>query len=415
MFGGGNVDDCLIMIADMRSFFASVEQQLNPSLKNKPVIVCGDPERRAAIVLAASPEAKSFGIKTAMPLWEAKALCPEVVIAQPHMQKYIDYSLKITEIAYKYTPLYENYSIDEIFLDLKGTQYLYGSPRQIAFTFQQEVRQKTGIATCIGISYNKFMAKMALDVEAKKNANGIAYWSREEGLEKLHSLPIQAMFMVGSRMARNFRNMGISTIGQLAHFPKEMLKKRWGIMGEVYHELSWGIDHSPVDNETFQNDVKGIGNGATLPRDYCLIEEIADVLFEITEDVCRRVRSKGLCGKTVSLSVRSHDLTSGFHRSKSMEDYSNITEEVFKEVRLLFEKHWDHRPIRAVAINLSGLIEDSFLQLTCFDNRLQKRKLGYVIDSIRDKFGNAALLRAISIKEQGIGLDRAHKIGGHKA
>lgn len=206
------------------------------------------------------------------------------------MQTYIDFALEIADIARSFTDLVEVYSIDEIFIETTGTERLWGDAWNVARKFQQKVYEQTGVRCSIGIGPNKLVAKVCMDVAAKKSPEGIAEWTPDDIVSKMHPLPVRDLFGVGKRMERNFQRMGIKTIGDLAHYPVRHLKKRWGIMGEVYHLSAWGIDYSPtVPNSFHHEDMKGVGHHITLHRDYSDQREIEIVLLELTEEVCRRL------------------------------------------------------------------------------------------------------------------------------
>ncbi|HET7522066.1 MAG TPA: DNA polymerase IV, partial [Bacillales bacterium] len=213
-----------IFLVDMRSFYASVEQADHPELKNKPVIVSGDPERRSGVVLAASPEAKKFGVQNAWRLWEAQQKCPQAVVVRPRMKRYLDVSLQITEILETFTDLVEVFSVDEQFMDLTPVLKYWGeSPWILAHRVQKAIMEDTGVFARVGIARNKVMAKVACDQFAKKSESGIFQLSH---VEQMWPLPIGAMFGVGGRMENHLLRMGIRTIGQLANFPVHLLKKR---------------------------------------------------------------------------------------------------------------------------------------------------------------------------------------------
>lgn len=401
-----------ILMADMRSFYASVEIALNPKLRGLPVAVCGDPTRRSGICLAASPEAKRRGVKTAMACWQVLEACPEAVIVRPQMQTYIDFALRIRDIAYSFTPLVEVFSIDEMWLDVSGCKALFGSPWEIARKLRQRIKREVGVECCIAISHNKFMSKMCLDHEAKKAPQQIAAWHPADVKRKMWPMPIEKMYMVASRMTRNFQRLGIYTIGDLAHYPVERLERHFGIMGRVYHELANGIDDSPVCPGTFQEEMKGISHGMTLPQDYRDRRSIAVVIRELGDEVCRRARTQGKAGRTVSLSVRHFDLNSGFHRSRSIAHPSNLSEDVCETAFALFDEHWNGQPVRAVSIGLSNLAPDR-LQLELFQDKVKQRALAHTVDQLKNRFGGAAVIRAASLTDAGMVYDRTAKIGGH--
>ncbi len=406
--------DNTILLADMNSFYASVEQADNPALRGKPVIVCGDPAKRHGIILAASREAKKYGIKTAMVCWQALHVCPDAAVVAPRKSRYVDVSMQVVEIAKQYSPLDEPFSIDELFIDTKGTEKLFGSSIDVARMFRKHVMDNLGVLCSIGIAPNKLLAKVCCDVEAKKAQDGIAIWGLEDVQKKLWPLPVKDLFGIGSRMEKRFKNMGITTIGTLAQYPPKALKKKFGILGEVYHLSANGIDNSPVLPSS-HDDMKGIGHSITLPRDYYVKSEIHNVLREIVEEVCSRARRKGKVGKTVSVYVKGIDLITSVQRSKSLDIYSNLSSEVYNATEYLYEKHWGNEPVRSLTVTLSNLMEDDVMQLDIFCDRMKDRSLAYTIDNIRYRYGKTAIFKASSLADGGLYKERSDLIGGHKA
>lgn len=407
----------VIFLADMESFFASVEVAKEPVLRGRPVVVAGDPEKRHGIILAATPVAKSCGVKTAMALWEARQHCPELIVVRPHMSHYIEASVKITEIFESFTDLVEPFSIDEQFLDVTDTLHLFGGdPIAMARRIQEEVWEKTGVRARIGIGPNKMLAKICCDQMAKKSKSGIHRWTEENFRREMWPLPIESLFGVGGRMRRHLRNMGIRTIGQLAQVPVDRLRKRWGVNGEILWRSANGIDPSPVVPKSL-NGRKGVGHSMTLPRDYREQREIEVVLLELTEEVCRRLRRLKLRGRTISVSVRGADFDypTGFHRSHTLPEATNVTMEVYRAVLHLFRQYWDQEPVRSVGMGITNLEEDQEYQLNLFRDRIKERNLGYCMDAIREKYGSTSLLRAVSLMPFGQTFERATKIGGHEA
>lgn len=405
----------VIMLADCQSFFASVEKAAHPEYAERPLVVAGDPERRSGIILAACPIAKRYGVKTAETLREALNKCPELVIIRPRMQEYIRVSLQITRILQNYTDLVEPYSIDEQFLNVTGSLHLFGDPLTIARSIQREVMEQTGVYTRIGISYCKVVAKMACDNFAKKNETGIFWIPRQEDLEQtLWPLPVHNMFMIGSRMTSHLHQMGIRTIGQLAKTPLQKLRKRWGVNGEVIWGIANGIDSSPVSPHAHREQ-KGIGHQMTLPRDYGSPQEIMVSILELAELVCQRCRQKGYMGWVVSVGCQGADFQrpTGFFRQMKLDEPTNLTDEVYRTAVKLFEKHWDGLPIRRISVTLSELVPDKEYQLRLFDNLERKIHLEKTLDQIKQRYGNASIMRAASLKAAGLAKDRAKKIGGH--
>jgi DNA polymerase-4 len=414
----------VIMLADCQSFYASVEKADHPEYRDLPLVVAGDPERRSGIILAACPLAKSFGVTTAERLGDSLAKCPNLVIIKPRMQLYIDISMRITSIYQSYTDLVEPYSIDEQFLDVTGSLHLYGSPEELAHHIQTRIQAELGIYTRFGIAENKMLAKMACDNYAKKNDSGIYILRKDRLEETLWTLPVAKMFMVGSRMTRHFTAMGLETIGKVAATPLEklklMMRRKFGknsdINAELYSRIANGIDDSPVTPGTHEIAPKVIGHMMTLPRDYQRLEEIKVVLLELTELVCQRCRGKGYMGHVVSVGLMgaNYDQPTGFSRQMKMDDPSNVTNTVYHAAIQLLLRHWDGYPVRKVGVSLSQFSEDGEYQLSLFDTKREKTMaLEKATDALKQKYGDAIILRAASITAAGQAQHRSEKIGGH--
>jgi DNA polymerase IV len=404
----------VIFLADMESFYASVEAARNPSLRGKPVAVCGDPALRHGIILAASREAKAFGIKTGQPAWEARRMCPWVIFVHPHMQTYIDYSMRITEIFERFSDRVLPYSIDEQFLDLSGSENIFGSPRETAAAMTETVWKETGIRCRIGMGENLLQAKMACDCFAKKSADSFYELNSKNYKDQIWPLPIGSLFGVGHRMERSFHKIGVRAIGHLAGLPRGALRRRWGINGEILWLNAQGIDYSTIGSNTVPEQ-KGIGHTATLPRDYRKQKEIELVLFEMAEEVCFRVRQHGKIGSTVHLYCKGADFDypTGFSRQKKLPEPTASATGIYPAVIQLFRKHWDRKPLRAVGISLTGLTGYRQLQLNLSGRCKQEEALIMTTDLIRERFGKASLFRAASLAPGAQFLQRAGKIGGH--
>ncbi|WP_054028085.1 DNA polymerase IV [Bacillus sp. FJAT-28004] len=414
----------VIMLADCQSFYASVEKAERPEYRDLPVVVAGDPERRSGIILAACPIAKSFGVTTAERIGDSLAKCPNLIIIKPRMQLYIDTSMMITNIYQSYTDLVEPYSIDEQFLDVTGSLHLYGSPDELAHHIQTRIQAELGVYTRFGIAENKILAKTACDNYAKKNNSGIYTLSKDNLQDTLWTLPVSKMFMVGSRMTRHFQSMGLETIGQLAATPldklKLMMRRKFGKNSDINAELYWnianGIDKSPVTPGTHQVAPKAVGHMMTLPRDYGKLEEIKVVLLELTELVCQRCRGKGYMGHVVSVGLMGadYDRPTGFSRQMKMDDPTNVTNQVYRAAVELMQRHWDGYPVRKVGVSLSQFSQDDEYQLSLFDPHREKTMaLERATDALKRKYGDATILRAVSITDAGQAQHRSEKIGGH--
>ncbi|MFT9427832.1 MAG: DNA polymerase IV [Sporolactobacillus sp.] len=406
--------DHVIFLVDMQTFYASVEKADHPEYRDKPLIVAGDPKQRSGIVLAACPIAKQkYGVKTAEGLWEARKKCLQAVIVRPRMQHYLDVSIRITSILESFTDLVEPYSVDEQFLDVTGSQHLFGAPYEIARKIQLRIWRDVGIYARIGIAKNKVLAKMACDNFAKRNRSGIFELTQENIERYLWPLPIGKMFSVGNRMKENLENMGIRTIGILANYPVHLLRNRWGINGDLLWLTAHGIDYSPVTPGTFREQ-KAIGHHMTLPYDYKDEKSIRIVLLELSEEVAYRARTKGYQGNVVSAGITGeYDRHTGFYRQIKLNSATDYGMDIFQAACKLLAEHWDREPVRGVSVTLSDLQSTSPYQLDLFGKVEEKKQLSAAIDAIYAKYGKTALFHSSSLLPGGQWKSRAEKIGGH--
>ncbi|SFD52057.1 DNA polymerase V [Lentibacillus persicus] len=406
-----------VLCIDMRSFYASVEavkRGLDPMTVQLAVV--GDVNRPGSIVLAASPALKKkHGISNVSRFFELPA-DPDIVIAPAHMADYLEVSTEITKLINQYVPkeAIHQYSVDEVWVTVNGLERLFGNRRQVAEAIRQDIQENFGITCAIGIGDNKFLAKVVMDLHAKKY--GIAECTYEGVAEKLWPFQVQEIWGIGRRMERNLNRMGIVTLGQLAKFPMKSLTKRFGIIGEQLYWHSWGIDLSPVYGNFTKTEQKGFGHGISLLRDYSG-DEVAICILDLCEEACRRARRAGKAGKTIHLGISyAKESGGGFSRSRSVTLPTNITMDVYDVCMQLFHEFYDGiSNIRHVYVTLGNLFENGETQLDLFNNRPQKKDIGYVMDAIRDKYGSTAILRASSYTDAGITIERSSKIGGHQA
>jgi DNA polymerase-4 len=393
----------IIMLADMNSFFASCHQAVHPELKDKEVIVAGDPKKRTGIVLAASYPAKALGIKTGMPLWEAKQLCPHGYYFKPEYRLYVDFSTRVLKIMRDITDLVEPFSIDEAFADLSGVLHLWGEPRDIAVILKQRIQTEVGVLCSVGIGPNKLIAKMAAGVQ---KPNGLTILENIDDFKRVFwPRPVRDLFGIGPRYERHLRYFNIHTIGDLAQFPREILKKRWGKNGEMLWLCANGIDYSPVVPTTLDVS-KSIGQQRTLPRDLRGFDNIKMVMLELSEMVARRVRRGGYVGRTVTLTLRDTQMRF-FSSCHSMVDYTDLGDEIFRTACAILYKHWDESwPVRLVGITLGNLIKRERFQYDMFGERERQTRLARACDRIKDRFGEKAIMRGVSLTE--VSINNAH-------
>ncbi len=411
-----------IMCVDMKSFYAScsaVMLGLDPMTCYLAVV--GNTERPGSVVLAASPALKKdFKIKTGKRLFEIPK-DPKIHIVNPSMSTFIKISTEITKIFYRYVPpsAIHVYSVDESFLDVRGVEKIWGNPEIVALQIQQDIEKDLGLPSTVGIGPNMLLAKLCLDLEAKKTKSGIAKWSYDDVQKKLWPIsPLSEMWGIGPRMERNLNRMGIFSVGSLANYPLELLEKKFGVMGVQLHHHAWGIDLSEIGGKPIRQGQVSFGKSQILLRDYPDATEVKRVILEICEEVARQARRHKKVGRTVSLGIgySKDEFGGGFHRSKTMGDPTNITMDIYKICIQLFDKFYTNKTVRQISVTLSNIEDDINIQLDLFRPDAEKqRRLAYIIDGIRAKYGSKSLLRGVSYTNAGTALHRAGLVGGHKS
>lgn len=408
-----------VLCIDMRSFYASVEAVKRGLDPTKALLaVVGDLSRPGSIVLATSPALKKKHRLQNVSRFYELPNDPEIHLVQANMADYVHTSLKIVQLLNDFAPkeAIHPYSIDEMWITVNGLEKIFGKRTEIAVQIKETINQELGLPVAIGIGDNKFLAKVVLDLYAKKAPDGIAECTYEEVQEKLWPFPVEKIWGIGKRMKRNLHRLGITTLGQLARFPLEQLKKHFGIMGEQLYWHAWGIDLSPVYGTFSKPPQKSFGHGISLLRDYTK-EEISVCILDLCEEVCQRARQAKKVGKTIHLGIGySQETGGGFSRSTTIPLPTNITLEMHAVCMQLFWKYYDgHSKIRRVYVTLTNLSDDTTTQLAFFTKRNKRKELDYTMDFIRERFGATAILRAASYTQAGIILERSKKIGGHWA
>ena len=408
-----------VLCIDMRSFYASVEAvKLGLDPMKTMLAVVGDLSRPGSIVLAASPALKKkHGISNVSRYFELPK-DPEIHIVQANMADYLYISVQITKLLHKFAPkeAIHQYSVDEVWVTVDGLEKLFGNRWEIAVKIKNAIYEEFGIPSAIGIGDNKFLAKVVLDLHAKKAKSGIAECRYEDVPEKLWPTPVEKVWGIGSRMKRNLYRLGITTLGELANYPLEVLKKHFGVMGEQLYWHAWGVDLSPVLGDFTKTTQKSFGHGISLLRDYTK-EEALICILDLCEEACRRARQAKKVGRTIHLGVGySSETGGGFSRSTSIYTPTNITMEMYEVCEQLFHRFYDgYSKIRRIYVTLTNLSDDDETQLDLFHERTKRKDIGYVMDKIRERFGSDAILRATSYTDAGILLERSKKIGGHWA
>ena len=407
-----------IICIDMLSFYAScIALVENLNIQTEPIAVIANFEQKGSVVLAASPAMKRrFRVKTGTRLFEIPQH-PDIRLFEPKMEFFIQMSMEITRVLNDFVPkeALHVYSVDETFVDLTGTEKLWGPPEQTAKYIQKRIYEQFQIPSAVGMGPNMLMAKLALDLEAKKT--GFAKWTYDDVPKKLWPIrPLSEMWGIGRKTEKTLQSLGIFSVYDLAHADLSMLERKFGVMGNQLFYHAWGIDHSKIGAPILQGQIS-YGKGQVLMRDYRSKEEILSVILEMCEDVARRAREAKKVGKTVSLGVSySKDAYGGsFHRAHTIETPTNDTLKIYNVCKMLLQQHYDERPARSIQITLSNIEEEYSMQLDLFDERqVKNRQLGEAMDRIRSKYGATSLLRAVSYTSAGTALSRKGLLGGHK-
>ncbi|MFD2172442.1 DNA polymerase IV [Tumebacillus lipolyticus] len=409
-------------LIDMQSFYASCEVAARPeyacwrteedSMSDPPLVVAGDPERRSGIVLAATPTAKAKGVANAMTLGEALGMADNLIVVKPRMELYIETSVRIQQVVQTMFPLYEQFSVDEAFFSFPSPSHLFPDPVEAAQELKGTIWDLFRIRCRIGLAPNKWLAKMTNKL-AKKDPSGVVWWTEEDIETKLHPLSVFEMWGLKKRAQVLHDFFGARTIGDVAQIPLYDLQHKFGVWGIVIHRWSHGEDHSLINPDSYDAPHKGISHRTTLPRDFYKRDEVAVVIRELLDEVCRRTRVQGQKGRRVGLSLTYANLKGGFSKARTLTTMSDQSKELYPHLMALLDRWWDKSGVRAVSVSLDQLEASSTLQLDLFEDRTKLRELTRTVDEIKSRFGETSIMRAASLKQAGQLLARSKKIGGH--
>lgn len=388
----------IILHIDMNSFYASVEQKLNPELKGKPVAVAGNPKERRGIIITCSYEARSFGVKTTMNVGEAKRLCKDLIILAPNFERYREASFSFFSLLRTYSPILEPVSIDEGYLDI--TDYLTGRhPLEVVEEIQRRIFDELGLPCSIGVAPNKFLAKTASDM---KKPMGITVLRKRDIEKVLWPRDVIDMHGVGQKTAEKLRSYSIKTIGDLAKAHVTDMKMWFGVNGERMVNKANGIDDRAVDPES-AFDTKSVGNSTTLPRDETEYYVLKDTFAMLSSKVANRLEAKSLVGTTVSIMVRDHNWRT-ITRAKSLQNGVSKQEDISKIAWELFLQYWDETPLRLVGVTVSNLTDQRAsteqLNLFNFQQYAKEEPILDVLHKLERQFGEGVVQRGVRVKKQ---------------
>lgn len=384
-------------------------------LREIPSVVAGDKASRHSIILAKSGPAKKYGIQTGEPLFLALEKHPDLVVVPPDYELYVEASRHFVNMLRQFSPVVEQYSIDEAWVDMTGTERLWGAPRLAAEQMRQRILDELGFTVNIGISSNKLLAKMAGDFE---KPNKVHTLFPEEIPDKFWPLPVRDLFLVGSATERKLKMMGIRTIGDLAHADCALLRKRLGKHGETIWHFANGRNADAVTPEPAEN--KGYGNSTTTAQDVVNAEQAHQVLLSLCETVASRMRRDGKCGSCLCVHLRTNEFRCFSHQSV-LNGSTNITAELFEAACRVFDEAWDGiTPLRQLGVQITRLSNEPYQQFDFFSGLTpeqyeKKLKLDETVDALRDKFGEDVIRRAKFAQNPGEhmagGLSKARRTG----
>ena len=384
-------------------------------LRDVPSVVAGDKESRHSIILAKSTPAKKYGIQTGEPLFQALEKCPELRIVPPDYPLYVEASRHFVAMLRQFSPCVEQYSIDEAWVDMTGTERLWGSPRLAAETMRKRIWEELGFTVNVGISSNKLLAKMAGDFE---KPNKVHTLFPEEMESKMWPLPVRALFLVGAATERKLKMYGIYTIGDLAKTDVKVLRKRLGKHGETIWHFANGRNADAVTPEPAEN--KGYGNSVTTAQDVVTHEQAYQVILSLCETVASRMRQDGKCGSCISIHLRTNEFHH-FSHQMILHGATNITTEIFDAACKIFDEAWDGvTPLRQLGVQMTRLSSEPYQQFDLFSGMTpvqyeKKLRLDETVDALRDKFGEDIIRRAKFAQNpdghMSGGLDKARRTG----
>jgi len=377
---------------DCDAFYATIEKRDNPALADKPLIVGGGTR---GVVAAACYIARTFGVHSAMPMFKARRLCPDAIVIKPNMAKYAQVAREVRARMRELTPLVEPVSIDEAFLDLSGTQRLHGrSAAQSLARFAATVEREIGITVSIGLSYNKFLAKIASDLDKPR---GFAMLGRAEAVTFLAGKPISIIFGVGRVTQERLARGGFRTIADLQKYDETELMRRLGAEGQRLSRLARGIDHRAV---VADRDAKSISAETTFDSDIAALRPLEKMLWDLSERVSARLKAAGLSGATVALKLKSADFQTRT-RARSLSDPTQLARRIYACGRDLLEKEVDGTKFRLIGIGVSNLQSaeaadpDDLLDPHARKAATTER----AVDRLRAKFGREAIKRGLALDE----------------
>lgn len=388
--------DRVIFHIDCNGFYASVEALLYPELKHVPMAVCGNPEARRGIILAKNELAKACGVKTAETIWQARRKCPDLVLRPARHHLYGEYCERVNAIYEQYTSQVQRFGIDESYLDVTGSLHLFGSDAEaLAHEIRQRVTRETGLTVSVGVSWCKIFAKLGSDL---KKPDAVSVISRENYRDVVWPMPVGNLLFVGRNTEEKLKQLGIRTIGELAHAEPGLLRRRLGKLGDQLHAYANGLDESPVLEIGQEEDPHSVGNGMTFSRDLLSRQDIHTAVTVLSDSVAARMRRYGVKGAAVQVTIKDPDLNV-ITRQKPLPLRTYLAEDLSRGIMELVDASWKPgAPIRMLTVTAMKLIpaSEAAEQLSLFGDaapsRDKRERLEKTLDGIREKFGHGSIL-----------------------
>jgi len=386
--------DKIFLHLDMDAFFSSIEQLSNPNLAGKPVIVCGNPDSRS-VVSTASYEARKYGLKSGMPIGQARKLCPNGVYVTGDPRKYVYTSVKILGLLREFTSQVEPFSVDEAFLEFEGMEA--EEAVRVARSIKRKIRDTMGLTCSIGIGRNKITAKMASDID---KPDGLTVIEPEEFLGYFGDRDVGVLWGVGEKTTYKLHNIGITTVRELSRVPEDTLRTLFGEYGSYLKMTANGIDQSPLIPYFQGVEPKSIGHEHTLCTDTSDRTRLLSCLIRLSEQVGRRMRKDGYVGDTVTVKIRFGDFRT-ITRQRKVDQYFDNDKQLYQIAKTLFLANYEERDIRLLGVSVSGLAGRSMVMMDpIFPEDIRGEDCVRVVDSIRDRFGEDSIARGASIRNQ---------------
>lgn len=398
------MEERLIFHVDVNSAFLSWEAARRvkeglPDLREIPSCIGGDPKSRRGIVVAKLIPAKKYGVTTGEPVALALRKCPDLVCVPGDFALFDRCSRAFKKICASYAPVMESFSIDEVFLDMSGTHLIYPDPVAVAHEIKDKIRDELGFTVNVGIGTNKLLAKMASDFEKPDKVHTLF---PSEIPEKMWPLPVRDLLFLGKASEQKLLRAGIKTIGDMAKSDEAEIRQLLGDKnGRQLYRYANGIDDSPVRSE--REEAKGYSAETTVEEDIVTYEQALSLLLAQCDVVAARMRRDGKKCSCVAVTYRTLDFKTRSHQ-KNFEDPTDVTEEIFAQVKKLLYECWKCEPLRLIGVALTDLTSDEFRQMSLFENtedREKQKKVDETIDDIRRRFGNGMIVRGSTISTAG--------------